>query len=191
MIGCDCSIVVGTVQALSNAGSKSVHVLYFDGDFDDAAPEPQVCNSAASFATWFLTHSSPFWSGPLLNHSQLTVVGWTVGSKARGSQSASISLAEIRGTGVSRSATRILECIPSSADILIHLDIDVLAKQEMPAAYFPHRDGLTLAECAELLGPLARDSRVRLIEISEYAALRDINGNHMQALITLLTRALR
>ncbi|HVT98638.1 MAG TPA: arginase family protein [Acidobacteriaceae bacterium] len=191
LIGCDCSIVVGTVQALRNAGSKSVHVLYFDGDFDDAAPEPQVCNSAASFATWLLTSPSPFWSGPQLDHSQLTIVGWSVGSKARGQQSASISLAEIRGAGVNRLAGRILESIPSSADILIHLDIDVLAKQEMPAAYFQHRDGLTLAECAELLGPIARDSRVRLIEISEYATLRDLSGIYMQALIALLTRALR
>jgi arginase len=190
LIGCDCSIVIGTVQALMNAGSKSVHVLYLDGDFDDAAPEPQVCNSAASFATWLLTNPSPFWSGPPLNHSQLTIVGWSVGSKVRGQPSASISLAEIRETGGSRSARRILEGIPVSADILVHLDIDVLAKQEMPAAYFPHRDGLTLAECAELLGPIAKDSRVRLIEISEYATLRDINGICMQALLTLLTRAL-
>lgn len=191
LVGCDCSVVVGTVQALMVAGSKNVHVLYIDGDFDDAAPTAEVCNSAASFATWFLTNPSPFWSGPVLNHSQLTIVGWSVGSKARDQTSASLSLAEIRGAGVSRSVRRILDGIPSSSDILIHLDIDVLAKREMPAAYFPHKEGLTLAECGELLGAIARDSRVRLIEISEYASLRDLDGTYMEALLTLLTQALK
>jgi len=73
LVGCDCSIVVGTVQALMQAGSKNLHVLYIDGDFDDAAPAGQVSNSAASFATWFLTNPSPFWPGPLLTYSQLTI----------------------------------------------------------------------------------------------------------------------
>jgi len=74
LIGCDCSIVVGTAQTLMHAGSRELHVLYIDGDFDDAAPQPHICNSAASFAVWLLTNASPFWAGPVLNHrrSQLS-----------------------------------------------------------------------------------------------------------------------
>lgn len=190
MIGCDCSIVVGSAQALMRAGSRDLHVLYFDGDFDDAAPQPQVCNSAASFATWFLTTPSPFWAGPVLKKSQVTVVGWSVPSKSPGEQVASLSLSEIRKTGIRQSAARALEGIPPSADILIHLDIDVLAKQDMPAAYFPHIEGLRLSECAELLRPIVKDPRVRLIEISEYAFLRDLDRTYVQALLTLLTEVL-
>ena len=190
LIGCDCSIVVGSVQALMRAGSRNVHVLYFDGDFDDAAPQPHVCNSAASFATWFLTTASPFWAGPVLNKSQITVVGWSVPSKSPGEQVASLSLSDIRKTGIRQSAARALERIPSSADILIHLDIDVLAKQDMPAAYFPHIDGLRLSESAELLRPIVKDPRVRLIEVSEYASLRDLDRTYVRALLTLLAEAL-
>src|SRR5262245_52765045 len=49
LIGCDCSIVVGTTQALMRATSApdEVHVLYIDGDFDDAPPDPARCQSAA------------------------------------------------------------------------------------------------------------------------------------------------
>jgi arginase len=190
LVGCDCSIVVGSAQALMRAGSRNVHVLYFDGDFDDAAPEPQVCNSAASFATWFLTNPSPFWSGPVLNKSQVTVVGWSMPSKSPGERVPSLSLSEIRTNGIRQSVTRVVERIPSSADILIHLDIDVLAKQDMPAAYFPHIDGLTLSECAELLRPIVKDPRVRVIEISEYASLRDLDRTYVRALLTLLTETL-
>src|SRR6516162_8191650 len=39
LIGCDCSVVVGTTQALMHvAGADKVHVIYVDGDFDDAPP---------------------------------------------------------------------------------------------------------------------------------------------------------
>jgi len=191
LIGCDCSIVVGSTQALMRAGSRNVHVLYFDGDFDDAAPAPQVCNSAASFATWFLTSPSPFWSGPVLNKSQVTVVGWSIPSRSPGEQVNSLSLSELRKVGIRQSVTNVLERIPPSADILIHLDIDVLAKLDMPAAYFPHNDGLRLSECVELLRPAVNDPRVRLIEISEYASLRDLDHAYVRALIALLTDSLQ
>lgn len=190
LIGCDCSIVVGSVQALMCAGSRNMHVLYFDGDFDDATPAPRVSNSAASFAVWFLTNPSPFWAGPVLNPSQVTVVGWTVPSKSFANQVDSLSLSEIRTAGIHRSARSLLERIPASADILIHLDIDVLAKQDMPVAYFPHSEGLKLTECAELLSPIVKDPRVRWIEICEYALLRDLDRTYVRALLTLLTETL-
>jgi arginase family enzyme len=190
LIGCDCSIVVGTVQTLMRAGSRELHVLYIDGDFDDAAPQPHICNSAASFAVWFLTNASPFWAGPVLKPPQVTVIGWSVPSRSPGEETDSLSLAEIRKSGIRESATRVLERIPPSADILIHLDIDVLTKQEMPAAYFPHSEGFTLSECTHLLHPLVHDPRIRLIEISEYASLRDLDRTHIRSLLRLLTESL-
>ncbi len=190
LIGCDCSIVVGTVQALMRSGSRDLHVVYIDGDFDDAAPTADRCNSAASFAVWLLTNPSPFWAGPILKPSQVTVLGWSVPSRSPGEKADSLYLAHIRMNGIRESAARLLDRIPSSANILIHFDTDVLTKQEMPAAYFPHAEGLTLAECQELLRTIAKDPRVRLIEISEYASLRDLDRTHARSLVKLLTQAL-
>ena len=190
LIGCDCSIVVGTVQALMQSGSRQVHVLYIDGDFDDAAPQAHVSNSAASFAVWLLANASPFWAGPVLKPSQVSVVGWSVPSRSTGEKVDSLSLAQLRENGIRACVSRLLERILSSTDILIHIDTDVLTKKEWPAAYFPHDEGLTLTECKELLRPLMLDSRVRLIEISEYASLRDLDGTHMRSLLRLLTGAL-
>jgi arginase len=144
LIGCDCSIVVGTTQALTRESAGDVHVLYVDGDFDDAAPDPEHCRSAAALAVWLLTHASPFWAGPPLRSSQVTVIGWSSASQAG-------------EPGV--------RAIPVSASVLLHFDIDVLQRRDMPAAYFPHADGLTLSEATELLAGLLQDS----------AALRDLD----------------
>ena len=189
LVGCDCSVVVGTTQALMRSAVDDVHVLYLDGDFDDAAPDPARCQSAAATAVWLLTRRSPFWSGPPLPPSHVTVLGWSTPS-ASGGQTRSVSLADVRTLGPREAARRSLDVIPASASILVHLDVDVLQKAEMPAAYFPHTEGLRLAETAELLEVILADPRIRLIEVSEYASLRDLDQRSVGALVDLLTGVL-
>ena len=189
LVGCDCSIVVGTTQALMRSAAPDPHVVYIDGDFDDAAPHPERCQSAAATAVWLLTHESPFWSGPPLRPAQVSVVGWSMASASAG-QTRSVSLADLRRSGAREAARRTLEAIPAEASILVHLDVDVLQKSEMPAAYFPHDEGLRLAELAALLQAILADPRIRLIEVSEYATLRDLELRHVAALVDVLAGAL-
>jgi arginase len=191
LIGCDCSVVVGTCQALMHASREDVHVLYVDGDFDDAAPDPVHCQSAASLAVWLLTHPSPFWAGPVVKASQVTVVGWTRPSRSESAGMASISLADMRQLGVQAAARKALDAIPPSAQVLLHFDIDVLQAREMPAAYFPHPEGLSLSEASALMGVLLKDQRVRIIEISEYATLRDTDQSCVNKLVDLLAEGLK
>ena len=63
--------------------------------------------------------------------------------------------------GARTTAQRILDVLPSSASVVLHLDVDAFADHELPVAYFPDDDGLTLAEGRELLGPLLGDQRIR------------------------------
>ncbi len=189
LIGCDCSIVVGTAQALA-ATAPNIHVLYIDGDFDDAPPDPARCQSAASLAVWLLTHRSPFSAGPPLASSQVTVIGWSDPSRSEPPAARSISLAEVRRAGPADAARQALDAIPPSAAILLHFDIDVLNKNEMPAAYFPHAQGMTMPEVAELLGALLKDPRIRILEISEYASLRDLDQRYIAGLVDLLSRSM-
>lgn len=195
LIGCDCSVVVGTAQALRNATSTNFHVIYIDGDFDDSAPISSRSQSAASCAVWFLTHDSPFWTGPALKPTQVSLVGARDASRpkdaTRPSQSnllttSSLPLTEIRRIGADQAAQQILAAIPPSSAILLHLDIDVFSSRDLTAIYFPHEEGLTLEEGTELIGTLLQDRRVRLIEISEYASLRDIDQSSVRKLIQLL-----
>jgi len=192
LIGCDCSIVVGTTQALMRAAREDVHVLYVDGDFDDATPTSERSHSAAALAVWLLTRGSPFWPGPALRPSQVTVIGWSNPSQSdSGGGVGSVSLADVRRSGPREAALRVLDAVPASSALLLHFDIDVLSTRDMPAAYFPHQEGLTLAETAELFSVLARDPRIRVIELSEYASLRDLDQHSVGQLIDLLSQTLK
>ena len=191
LVGCDCSVVVGTTQALLHASSQETHVLYIDGDFDDSPPDGQRSQSAASCAVWLLTNNSPFWAGPALRPSQVSVIGWTNASRSGQAGINSISLADIRRAKPREVAQQLLQSIPASASLLIQIDIDVLQSREMPAAYFPHAEGMTLSELGELLGVLLKDPRVRIIEISEYAALRDFEQVSAGKLVDMLCQALK
>ncbi len=190
LIGCDCSIVVGTVQALQRVSPEEPQVLYIDGDFDDAAPDPKRCLSAAAMDVWILTHGSPFWAGPPLKPSQITVIGWSAASLSAQAGTRAPALDEVRRSGPREAAAQILRAIPASAPVLLHFDVDVLRKQDMPASYFPHADGLTLSEARELLGALLRDPRIRIIEVAEYASLRDLDRHHVGKLVDLLADGL-
>jgi arginase family enzyme len=188
LIGCDCSIVVGTATALRQAAGDDVHVLYVDGDFDDAAPDAGRCQSAAALAVWLLTDGAPFRPGSPLPPSQVTVIGASAPAAAGAVRA--LPLAEVRRMGAPAAARRALATIPASAAILVHLDVDVFAAHEMPAAYFPHAEGLSLAEGVDLLRELVGDPRVRLLEVAEYASLRDGDQRAVGALVELLARAL-
>lgn len=190
LIGCDCSVVVGSAQAVGAAGSE-LHVLYIDGDFDDAAPDPKECHSAAACAVWLLTRPSPFWAGPVLSPSQVTVLGWNRPSQSQPNPVSSVSSTALRASGIAQGVQKVLNTIPRSASILVHFDTDVLDKNEFPAAYFPHEGGMTFAEITALLQTVMRDDRVRLLEISEYAALRDSGGTYVNRLVELLCAALK
>ena len=188
LVGCDCSVVAGTAQAIRGV-SDDVHVLYLDGDFDDAVPDPSKCLSAAALAVWLLTNESPFCSAPPLLPSQVTVIGWSKPSLCPERGVGSVSLSEIRRSSPAETARRILDSLSPAASVLVHFDIDVIADRELPAAYFPHPEGLTLAETADLLRAILPDPRVQLIEISEYATLRDLDRRYIAQLIDMFARA--
>ena len=84
-----------------------------------------------------------------------------------------------------------LQSVPASASLRVHIDIDVLQSREMPAAYIPHAEGMTLSELGELLAVLLKDPRIRIIEISEYAALRDFEQVSAGKLVDVLCEALK
>jgi arginase len=191
LIGGDCSIVVGTTQALRHVCGEGVHILYVDGDVDGAAPQPERCLSAAAMALWLTTQASPFWVGPPIKPSQVTVIGCGDTRLAKQMGMPSLSLAEVQRKGPGEAARQVLQAIPASVSILLHFDIDVLRKHEMPAAYFPHADGLSLAEGQELLGVILADSRVRIIEVTEYASLRDLDQRYVSRIVEMLAAGLK
>jgi len=66
----------------------------------------------------------------------------------------------------------------------------VFADAALPAAYFPDAEGLTLSEGAALLKTILADPRVRLVEVGEYATLRDLDRRRVSELTDILVGAL-
>jgi arginase len=191
LIGADCSMIVGTTQALMRTSEEDIHILYIDGDIDSIAPQPDSCQSAAAMGLWLLTHASPFWVGPTLKPSQITVIGWSNALHPEQGGMASLPLDQVRHGGPARVARQLLQALPATTSILLHFDIDVLRKQDMPAAYFPHADGLSFTEGQELLSTFLADSRIQLIEVTEYASLRDLEYTAVSRIVEFLAVALK
>lgn len=191
LVGCDCSVVIASTQALQRSGASDIHVLYVDGDLDAAAPDATQMHSAASCALWLLTHASPFWEGPTLPPDHVTILGPAIDSAPADAAGMRLTtLSDIRKWGPREAAFRALARIPENAHVLLHFDIDVLQEARFPAAYFPHAHGLSVAEAAELFGVLSGDPRVRIIEVSEYSELRDQDRTLARSLTEVLTRGL-
>ena len=187
LLGCDCSVVVGTAHAMAALGE--VHVIYIDGDFDDAPPDAAVARSGAAAAVWLLTHESPF-SKSSIQPENVTVIGWSNGPFDGSSRAGSVSLKEAQGMGARKAIDDVLRRIPRDAAVLVHFDIDVVRESELPAAYFPLAEGLSLEETGEIVDAVLSDPRVRLIEVSEYAALRDPGAVCARKIADLLAHGL-
>ncbi len=189
LIGCDCSVVAGTAQALLRAAGE-VHVVYVDGDYDDASPVADRSNSAAAWAVWLLARGAPFRDGPALDPSRIIVLGATTPAQSDLPGLRAVELDELRRLGAVATARRALDAIPASAAILVHFDTDSIRRRDMPSAYFPHEEGLTRDEAAGVLGVLLADRRVRLVEVSEYATLRDADLSAARLIVDLLVGGL-
>jgi len=139
LIGCDCSVVAGTAQALLRAAGE-VHVVYVDGDYDDASPVADRSNSAAAMAVWLLARGAPFRDGPALDPSRIIVLGATTWRSPT-----------CRGCGPSEWTSSAAGCgrdgaagarrDPASAAILVHFDTDSIRRRDMPSATSRTRRG--------------------------------------------------
>jgi arginase len=121
---------------------------------------------------------------------QLARVGWSNAARTAHARMGSVSFADVRRVSPAEGARKALATVPAGAAIVVHLDIDVFNKQAMPVAYFPHDQGLELAEGRELLGVILKDPRIRVIEVSEYASLRDADLRGVSSIVDLLSAGL-
>jgi len=190
LIGCDCSVIVGSAQALAESGAADLHVVYVDGDVDDGPAIAERCQSAAYMALWLLTEPSPFRGGAPVPPANVHVVGNSKPAERPQSGIRTVPLNDVRRLGAGATAERVLSAIPAGADVLLHFDVDVFHLDAMPAMYFPHDDGLTMDEGRTLFSTIARDPRVRLIEVSEYASVRDFDRRAARALVDMIVQGL-
>lgn len=191
ILGGDCSIVAGTMQSVHRRYGDKTHLVVIDAHIDVYKPSSDRCIGAAGSGVWFLLESNHFFN--TLNGfsgSNVTILGYQQETEIN-KDITMYSLWEIREKGIELIAKKVLDSIPEDSSILIHLDLDAIAKKEMYAVYSPSEEGFSIEEVKTLLRKILADSRVVGIEITEFFGLHDIDGSQALKLIELIADAMR
>lgn len=186
LLGGDCSIVVGTAGAGVDLYGDRLRLLYIDGHMDSIAPHKSRCQGAAGMGLWFLTKPSPFWRRRGLRKDQVLVFG--VSNRLQSGQESfrHWDAKKIRALEPGRAAKQVIATLGSEDKIFVHWDVDVIRRQEMPAAYAPNSRGLRLNEARKALKEFLKDSRVIGMEITEFNASKDHGGACARRIVDLL-----
>ena len=177
VIGGDCSILIGNMLALKQLGNYGL--FFLDGHTDYMWPEFSGTKGAAGMDLAIATgHCHPKLSdilnqGPYVNEQNV----WCVGNRdfdqmyvktIEESDINYFSLDKLRDIGVTRSCLEFLEMISKNHldGFWIHLDVDVLNDEIMPAVDSRAAGGLSYKELKEILGVLLASKKVIGMEIT-------------------------
>ncbi len=169
LLAAECSVALATLPALARE-RPDARVLWLDAHGDFNTPETTPSGYLGGMA---LAGACGAWDGgfaPVLNPERVVLAG------AR-------DLDEEERETLAESAVRLLA--PSSAlpervvlaldgaPVFVHLDVDVLDPEAMPAVEYPVPGGLSVAALADLLAGVARDNELVGIEITAFDAPGD------------------
>jgi arginase len=96
----------------------------------------------------------------------------------------------VRDLGPSAVAERALALADRTDAVWLHLDLDVLDQEALPAVSYPQRGGLDWDELERLLRPLASDPRLMGASIADLDPDRDASERHAAQVVRLLADAL-
>jgi arginase len=190
LLGGDCSIVTGTVNGLTKCFGDKVYLIYLDAHVDTVKPASEICVGAAAMGLWFLCDENMFYPKPEeFDGTHIHLLGCQmVNSETYGINLH--SLEKIRKDGLEKTASKVLSSLPEDAKILIHLDLDIIKKDELHAVYAPSEEGMYFDEIRTLLSSLLSDSRIIGMEVTEFSGIHDRDGSQAAKLAQLLAEVL-
>jgi len=200
VLGGDCSILLGNLLALARRGRYGL--LFCDGHADFYQPDANTNGEAASSELALATGRGPAtltrFDGhcPLIRDEDVVAVGMRDQDEARSYRSQPLP-AGMRVHDVQ--AIRALTPIGAIEDALahlgargvegvwIHLDVDVLDDDVMPAVDYRLAGGLSWHELETMLGRAWRDGAVGM-DVTIFNPRLDRDGSLARALTDMLTR---
>ena len=177
ILGGDCSITIGNALALKQAGKFGL--FYLDGHTDFMLPELSETGGAAGMDLALVTG---------YGHPKLTNINnqkpyiqekhiWCVGNREYdpdyiapilNSDITYFDLNRLRQTGLQKCAATFLEMVEQENldGYFVHLDVDVLHDDLMPAVDSREKDGLNYSELNQLLWLLLRNKKAKGLQIT-------------------------
>lgn len=195
IIGGDCSILIGNALALKQKGDYGL--FFLDGHTDYVSPEVSISQAAAAMELAIITG---YGHKKLTNISNLGpyILGknvWCVGNREYDpkvvneildSEISYFDLSTLRRVGLKNCTLQFLKMVNENHldGFLIHLDVDVLNDDIMPAVDSREKDGLNYSELNILLSELVSNDKAIGIEITILDPTLDEEGVYTKKFIS-------
>lgn len=209
VVGGDCAVLLGCLVAARRGGRCGlVHVdghndFYHPNNYDTAARLGSAAGMDLALVTGrgepILTHW-PAIGTPLVADDDVIQLGdrevedpgpldeWT---PVMESAIVGLTAQQLLGLGVAESAHRVAARLDARGldRVWLHLDVDVLDQEVMPAVDSPGSPGLDFAQLSELLGRLVADGRVIGADVCIYDPEMDPDAAYAAPLAESIARA--
>jgi arginase len=201
VLGGDCSILIGVGLALRRSGRHGLVFLDGHSDFRHPHNSPAI-GAAAGEDLAIVTGRGDDrlidlgGLGPYFDDDSVVAVGMrdndTHLDEMRVAGIETWPTGRLRGEGIGAAASRILQRVarPDLEGFWIHLDVDILDPEIMPAVDTPTPGGLTGSELRSLLAALMQHPKAIGIDIGIFDPDLDSDGNFAHALTGILRPAL-
>ncbi|WP_151483082.1 arginase family protein [Streptomyces albicerus] len=189
VLGGDCSILLGNLLALRRRGRHGL--LFLDGHTDFYQPSAEPTGEVASMELALATGRGPALladlegRGPLVRDEDVVALGFRDSEESReaGMQPLppavhAVDLEAVRVLGVAEAARQAVDRLTSggTAGYWVHLDVDVLDDDLMPAVDYRQPDGLTWQELETILRTALGDDRAVGFDVTIFNPRLDPDG---------------
>lgn len=199
--GGDCSILLGSALALGRQGRTGL--VFLDGHSDFRHPDnAEAIGAAAGEDLAIVTgRGDPRLIdlggiGPSVLDEDVAAAGMRTTdehvTEMRAHGIRVLTVEEMRTMGMDETANRLLDRVRRAElnHFWIHLDVDILDSEVMPAVDTPTPGGLTTTELTDLLIPILGHSKAAGIDIAIFDPDLDPDARHAATLASVLNQAL-
>jgi arginase len=198
VLGGDCSILLGCSLALRRRGRYGL--LFIDGHSDLLTPETSQTGGAAGMDLALTTGIGPEIlteiesSAPYIQPSDVVVFGYRVPTLHERSPDSphppmtAFPLDRIRAEGIDQAtAAAVTRLEGRGSGFWIHVDLDVLSPQWMPAVDSPDPGGMTPTELTKVLKRAIWSRKCAGLELTIYDPERDPTGRCANLIVDILS----
>lgn len=205
VLGGDCTVMLGSLLALARRGRPGM--LFLDGHADFAHPQDETSGEAASMDLALATGRGPDGFGPigtsdpLIDDDRVAVLAYRVHDDGTDTNRGvgvwetgirAIDLDEMRHRGLERTTADALEVVAREGldGFWIHLDVDVLDDDLMPAVDYRTPGGLSWKELTFVITAAVATGRARGMDVAIFNPRLDPEGELAERLVNFLTECL-
>ena len=196
VLGGDCSILIGNLLALklmSSSDSSRYGLFFIDGHADFYQPEASLTGEVADMDLAIVSGRGPDiltdieGLKPLVLDQDIVVFGYRDGYQAASYGSQDVyetnmhvfDFEKVHTLGITHAASLAIEKLKNDdlTGFWIHLDVDVLDDEIMPAVDYRLNGGLSFSDLSELLKIILRSKRAVGMDITIFNPLLDVDGS--------------